>query len=265
MSKIGFIGCGNMGGALIRAAAKVLDPKDILITDTDTAKGEALAAETGACFTDAAALAGTADMIFLGVKPQVMEGMLGGIASILASRTDHFVLVTMAASLSMARIRAMAGGEYPIIRIMPNLAASVGEGMILYTSEGTEEEELALFCTVLSKAGRLLPIKENLIDAGSAISGCGPAFVCMMAEALADAGVAIGLTRANALLLAEQTLLGTAKQLMETGVHPEALKDAVCSPGGTTIAGVLAAEKAGFRDAASDAVLAAYKRTVEMR
>jgi pyrroline-5-carboxylate reductase len=261
MEKYGFIGCGNMGGALIRAAAKAVSPKNIWITDKDAAKQDALAKETGAAVKDIKEIASKCSCIFLGVKPQVIADMLAEIKKTLAGRKDHFVLVSMAAGISIERIIKMAG-DFPIIRIMPNIPASVGEGMILYCSHKTVKADVDSFLKAMSKAGKLSAIDEKLIDAGSAVSGCGPAYAFMFIEALADGGVDCGLPRAQAQLLAAQTLLGAAKMVMETGKHPGELKDAVCSPGGTTIEGVLALEQGGFRGAASEAVVAAYEKTL---
>ena len=129
---------------------------------------------------------------------------------------------------------------------------------------GQVQEAIDGFLGAMKEAGKFCRLDEKLIDAGTAVSGCGPAFVCLMAEALADGGVQAGLPRDKALLLAEQTLLGTAKMLLETGVQPGALKDAVCSPGGSTIAGVHALEEGAFRATAADGVLAAYERTQEL-
>ncbi len=260
--KIGFIGCGNMGGALAISAAKS-SGNQIYLNDKDSEKALALAQKISAEVISIRELAESCDMIFLGVKPQFMAEMLREITDSLAKRADRFLLVSMAAGLSVSKIKAMAG-DYPIIRIMPNLAVSVGEGTILYCSEDTSEEELSSFLKIMEFAGKLCPLPEELIDAGSAISGCGPAFAFLFLESLADGGVACGLPRAQAQLLAAQTLLGSAKLLQESGKQPGELKDAVCSPGGSTIAGVLKLEESGFRAAAADAVLAAYRRTLEL-
>ena len=204
------------------------------------------------------------DVIFLGVKPQMMADMLAGIAPILAKRSGRFVLVTMAAGLSMARVREMAGGAYPIIRIMPNTPASVGAGMIQYCSANVTAEEEQEFLKLMAPAGRLDAVPEALIDAASSVSGCGPAWVYQFIEALADGGVACGLPRAKAQEYAAQMVLGSAKLVLESGKHPGALKDAVCSPGGSTIQGVRVLEEHGFRGAVTDAVIAAYDKTKEM-
>ena len=266
MATYGFIGTGNMGGAVAKAAAKAVGGGNLFLANRTPAKAEALAAELGgrACDNGTAA---RQDYIFLGVKPQMMAGMLLGIRPVLRERMEKgetFTLVTMAASLTIEKIREMAGVEAPTVRIMPNLPVSIGKGVILYTASGAEKTLPGLL-EALAPAGMLLPVEERLIDAGSAVAGCGPAFACLFIEALADGGVACGLPRAQAQALALQMLAGTAELLLQTGQHPAALKDAVCSPGGTTIAGVHALEKGGFRAAAFDAVKAAYDKTLAMK
>lgn len=261
----GFIGAGNMGGALARAAAKAMAPENITLADQMTEKAEALAAQLGCHTADTLQVAQTCGFIFLGVKPQVMAQMLESIAPVLAARKDGFVLVSMAAGVCIADIRKMAGGDYPVIRIMPNIPASVGGGTILFdTTDNITEAAVAVFRNALSHAGLVDPLPEKLIDAGSALSGCGPAFVSLFVEALADGAVACGLPRDKALAYAAQTVAGTAKMLVETGMHPAVLKDAVCSPGGTTIMGVNALEMGAFRGCTMDAVRSAYQRTLEL-
>lgn len=260
----GFIGTGSMGGALARAAARTMDPAGILLSNRTPAKAEALARELGcrAATNEEAALCG---YVFLGVKPQMMQALLAQLSPILAARQDPFVLVTMAAGLTMAAIQAMAGGSYPVIRIMPNTPVAVGSGVILYdATDNVPPAALEQFRRNLSAAGILDPLPEALLDAGSAVSGCGPAFACLFLEALADGGVACGLPRAKAMTYAAQMLLGTAQLALETGTHPGALKDAVCSPSGSTIAGVRALEQHGFRAAAMEAVEAAFARNREL-
>jgi len=260
-----FIGTGNMGGALARAAAKKLPSGAILLANRTAAKAEALAKELR-CLTgtneDAAA---KGKYIFLGVKPQMMRGMLDSIAPVLKARSDRFILVTMAAGLTMEQISAMAGGEYPVIRIMPNTPCAVGAGVVLYDSNAlVTSGEIAEFTASLDGAGLLDQLDEHLIDAGSAVAGCGPAFASLFIEALADGGVTCGLPRAKALRYAAQMLEGTAKLMLESGQHPGAMKDAVCSPGGSTIAGVRALEEGAFRAAAINAVIAAHERNIEL-
>lgn len=266
MATFGFIGTGNMGGALARAARRRLPGDHILLANRTAEKARALAEELGCQAADSAAVAGSADFIFLGVKPQMMADLLGDIAPVLQARQGRFVLVTMAAGLTIARIRELAGGAYPVIRIMPNTPASIGEGMVLYACGGgvTQAEEQA-FLDAMAGAGRFSPLPEKLMDAGSAVSGCGPAFVDLFIEALADGGVACGLPRAAALEYAAQMVAGSARLVLESGTHPGALKDAVCSPGGTTIQGVRALEEAGFRGAVMDAVIAAYEKNRDLK
>jgi pyrroline-5-carboxylate reductase len=263
--KFGFIGAGNMGGALARAAAKAMDPKNITLADQLTEKAAALAAQLGCNTATAEAVAENCHVIFLGVKPQVMGAMLSQVAPVLAARKEGFLLVSMAAGVCIRDIRAMAGGEYPVIRIMPNIPASVGTGVILYdTTDNVTSEQLAAFRNAMAHAGLVDALPEKLIDAGSALSGCGPAFVALFVEALADGAVACGLPRDKALVYAAQTVAGSAKMLCEGTMHPGQLKDAVCSPAGSTIMGVHALEQSGFRGAAMDAVLAAYDKTLEL-
>lgn len=260
--RIGFIGCGNMGAALARAAAKRTDK--LLLANRTPEKARTLAAELGCAAADNGQVARDCDLIFLGVKPQMMGSLLEELAPVLAERADRFVLVTMAAGLKISAIRALTGGDYPVIRIMPNTPVSVGEGMLLYCAEGATAEELSAFTTLMSGAGALDELPEQLIDAGSALSGCGPAFVYPFLEALADGAVACGLPRAKAQQYAAQTLIGAARLALESGEHPGELKDAVCSPGGSTIQGVRALERGGFRSAVMEAVIAAFEKTIEL-
>ena len=256
----GFIGTGNMGGALATAAAK---NAEVLLYDRDSRKASTLAENLG-CKAGTLNNAAACDFVVLGVKPQMMGELFEELAPLLKKRTDRFVLLSMAAGVSMAQIRSYAGQDYPIIRIMPNIPVSVGAGMILYDQIDVTQEELSAFIQTFSEAGRLKALPEKLIDAGAAVSGCGPAFAAMFAEALADGGVACGLPRKDAAVLAAQTLFGSAKLLLEMQWHPGELKDAVCSPGGTTIAGVQALENDGLRAACMDAVVAAYKKTAKL-
>ena len=251
METIGFLGCGNMGGAIARAVCKAADPKKVYLANRTTAKAQALAKELGCKVATNAEVAAECDLIFLAVKPQMMEALLAPLKFSLDG-------------LSIARIQEMAGEDFPVIRIMPNTPASVGEGMIQYCSSNVTAEEEEAFQKIMAPAGRLDAVPENLIDAASCVSGCGPAWVYQFIEALADGGVACGLPRAKAQEYAAQMVLGSAKLVLESGQHPGALKDAVCSPGGSTIQGVRVLEEHGLRGAVMDAVLAAYDKTKEM-
>ena len=261
----GFIGTGNMGSALATAAAKVMAPETIFLTNKTQSKAETLADVLGCHAVSTAEVASQCSYIFLGVKPQMMSGLLTELAPVLAARKDRFILVTMAAGLTMADIQAMAGGSYPVIRIMPNTPVAIGQGVVLYDATAdVTADELTLFCHNLSEGGLLDRLPEHLIDAGSAVAGCGPAFADLFVEALADGGVANGLPRAKAQAYAAQMLKGAAALILESGQHPGQLKDAVCSPGGSTIAGVRALEQRAFRAAVMEAVDAAVKRTKEL-
>ncbi|MBQ1230331.1 MAG: pyrroline-5-carboxylate reductase [Clostridia bacterium] len=262
----GFIGCGNMGGTLAESVAKTVLGEQIMVCDAVFEKAERLAMSCGMQVTDLISLAKSSQYIFIGVKPQGAAKLFDTIRPILQKRKDPFVLISMLAGTSIATLTELAGCKCPIIRIMPNTPASVGEGMILYDyNSAVSEEQLSEFTNAFSEAGRLDHLPEASIDAASALSGCGPAFVFLFAEALADAGVECGLKREQANLYAAQTLLGSAKLLLESGKHPGVLKDAVCSPGGTTIAGIHALEEGGFRAAAINAVTAAYEKTLKLK
>lgn len=263
--KIGFIGCGNMGGALAKAVIKSLAADRVMIAEKDEARAAAFAKEHRVTVGTMASLAAECRYLFLGVKPQVFDAVATELAPYLAARQGECTVVSMAAGITTERITALLGEGCPVIRIMPNLPVAAGEGMILYTSTPTvTEATLEEFVSILKEAGRLTRLDEKLIDAGTSVSGCGPAFVCLFLEALADGGVQCGLPRDKALILAEQTLLGTAAMLLATEGHPAALKDAVCSPGGSTIAGVHALENSAFRGTVSEAVLAAFRRNCEL-
>lgn len=265
MSKIGFIGTGNMGGALARAVGK--SGHTLYLSDFFKDKAEALAIEIGknAKASDNKEIVETCDMIFLGVKPQMLPELAKELADGLAARKTHVCLVSMAAGISLERIGKLFGDTLPAIRIMPNTPAAIGQGMILIcANQNATEDDKTLLSGALSNAGKLDTIEERLIDAASALSGCGPAFVCLFVEALADGGVRCGLPRDKALSYAVETLKGTAALIAETGKHPAILKDEVCSPAGSTIEGVTALEDGGLRALAIEAVTAAYERTKEL-
>ena len=263
--KIGFIGCGNMGGALAIASANSIGGSFIYVSDADNEKAKEFASKNNVNVTSAKVVAEECDFIFLGVKPQVLKSVCSELAPILKARKDHFVIVSMAAGVKLCDLEVMCEGAFPIIRIMPNIPASVGAGMILYTgNESVTAEDFENFTKSLEKAGMLDSIEEAKIDAASAISGCGPAFVFMFIEALADGGVKCGLPRDKALLYAAETLFGASKMVIDTNEHPGKLKDAVCSPAGSTIEGVNALENGSFRADVMNAVDKSYKRTVEL-
>jgi pyrroline-5-carboxylate reductase len=257
---IGFIGCGNMGGAIAKAVAK----KDVtlMLSDSFKEKAEDLANEIGGKVSNNTEIAKNADLIFLGVKPQVLSSTICEIKDIIK---DETIVISMAAGVNTDKIKGFFGREIKLIRIMPNTPVSVGKGMILYSpTESVLKEEVSAFEDIMSEAGRLDRIAEGLIDAGSALSGCGPAFVFMFIEALADGGVAAGLPRDKALIYATETLIGSAELLKTSGKHPEELKDAVCSPAGSTIEGVKTLENGGMRGTVMTAISNAFNRTKEL-
>jgi len=257
--KYGFIGCGNMGGALAKALAK--STKDILIADKNE-KVKEFAAELGAEF-GSVEQAAACEYVFLAVKPQMVEAVLAPLHGIFASKKP--VLISMAAGLSVAQIQTFAGADLPIIRIMPNTPCAVGKGMISYCyNSQVTEEMITTFLSDMANAGRFEQLDEKLMEAATAVAGCGPAFMYMFIEAMADGAVVCGLPRDKAIAYAAATMEGAAKMVLQTGIHPGALKDAVCSPGGSTIVGVNALEENGFRGTVMDCVIAAYEKSVEL-
>ena len=258
--KYGFIGCGNMGSSLVRALHK--STTDIAIADFSE-KSKEFAKELGITHTDNESLVKNCDRIFLAVKPHIIAPCLAPLKSLLAEKKP--LVISMAAGVEIAQIEAAIGQKLPIIRIMPNTPVAVGKGMITYcTNELVTQEMIDDFLADMQYAGKLDAIPEKLIDAASALAGCGPAFMYMFIEALADGAVACGLPRDKAMLYAAATVKGSAALILESGMHPGQLKDAVCSPGGTTIAGVKALEEGGLRKSTISAVTAAYNRTLEL-
>ena len=262
--RIGFIGVGNMGGVLARAACRSVGAEYISVSSRTPESARAFAERNGVKASSNKEIAEDADMIFIGVKPNQISGVFDEIAPVLGARIDRVLLVSMAAGVSAGKISALAGGR-PVIRIMPNTPCRIGSGLITYCTSGdvTAEEKKNLE-SVLACAGSLCELPEPLIDPACALAGCGPAFVYIFIESLADAAVSAGLPREKALEFAARTVSGAAETVLQTGLHPGILKDEVCSPGGSTIAGVKALEDGGFRAAAENAVLAAYRRTLEL-
>jgi len=260
--KVAFIGCGNMGGALALSAAK--SGCSLMLCDPDSTKANALADATGGKVATNEECAQTAQYIFMAVKPQIIGDVLKGMAPTLASRTDRYVIVSMAAGVKIATVHSHLGFKCPTIRIMPNTPASVGAGLILCCSEDTTDKEGQEFFELMDNAGALDAIPEELIDSASALSGCGPAFVYQFIEALAEGAVEAGLPYDKALIYAELTVMGAAGLAMQSGKPPAELRDAVCSPGGSTIEGVKVLDKGPFRSTVKEAVMASYKRTKEL-
>lgn len=257
MKTLGFIGTGNMGSALAKAASRT-EGNQLLLVNRHPEKAEKLSSEIGGRVASQAEAVSESDYLFLGVKPVMLPALAETLGPQLSSRQSRFVLVSMLAGITISDLQSRLHHPYPVIRIMPNTPVSVGEGTILYCcNEDVTAEEEAGFLAAMRAAGRFVKLEERLFEAGMAVSGCGPAYVDIFVEALADAGVACGLPRRDAIMLAAQMTLGSAKLILESGKHPGELKDAVCSPGGTTIQGVRALEDCGFRSAVIAAVIAA--------
>ena len=258
--KYGFFGCGNMGGAIAKALSKAT--KDIALADI-SGINKTLAAELGVSHADNAFVAANCDRIFLAVKPHLVKGCLAPLREALAERKP--LIITMAAGVEIKQIEEYAGTRLPIIRIMPNTPTAIGKGVIQYChNDLVTEEDLQDWLGDMRFCGMVDPLNESLIDAASAISGSGPAYMYVFLEALADGAVACGVPRAKAYEYAAMTMIGSAEMYLQTKTHPGALKDAVCSPGGSTIAGLRAMEKGGFRSAAMEGVIATYKRNKEL-
>jgi pyrroline-5-carboxylate reductase len=260
--KYGFLGCGNMGGAIATALSK--STKDIFLASRSKSSAEALAQKLGCSARESnEEIVSSCDVIFLAVKPQMMQAVLAPLVELL--QLNKPVLVSMAAGLTVARIEAMAGGNLPVMRIMPNTPVSIGCGMTTYCHNSlVDKAQVDSLLYDLRLAGYFDEVEETQMDAATAAAGCSPAYTYMFIDAIAQGAAACGLPREKALQYAAHTLLGTAQLLLETGKHPGVLKDEVCSPGGSTIQGVLALEAGGFRAAAADAVASAFEKTKEL-
>lgn len=263
MPTFGFIGTGRMGGAVAKALAKNVPAGNIFLHNRTEEKARALALALD-CQTATLTQAAQCDYVFLGVKPQNMAALLQQLAPVFAQKAP--ILVSMAAGLTIADLQSMAGGSYPVIRIMPNTPVEVGCGMISYcASENVDRAALDAFVTALEAAGVLDALPEALMDAGTAVAGCGPAFAYLFLDALASGGEKCGLPREKALTYATQMLLGAASLAQKTGTPPAQLRDAVCSPGGSTIEGVRTLQAECFCEAVEHAVQASYRRNQELR
>ena len=279
---IACIGSGNMGSALMKGIARTVDGADIGFADRDMEKAAAAAAamDFGArVYASNTEAAEKADYVFLAVKPQVLGKVLAEIAPVALSRLETGrmpALVSMAAGWGIDRIRAAIAGDanasanmpaanVPVARIMPNTPALISKGMIaLAVSSEFPAEKTAALETMLGGAGTVDVVGEHGLDAITGLSGSGPAFAYLFIDALADGGVLAGLPRDKALLYAANTVFGSAAMVLETGKHPGELKDMVCSPGGTTIAGISALEAGSFRSTVIKAVEAAWRRSMAL-
>lgn len=256
MLKLGFLGVGNMGGAILRGvlAANYLEQEDIAVCRRNRRKLEALSDEFPGltCTESAVELAEMCEMIILAVKPQYLGEILEEIHDELSEKA----VISIAAGWTMNQLSdALQGTGATFLRVMPNTPAMVGEGMSAICEETTfDQDDFEFAKGIFDSVGRTVVLPERLFDGVIAISGSSPAYVYMMIEAMADAGVKEGLPRSVAYEMAAQTLLGSALMVLQTGMHPGALKDAVCSPAGTTIDAVAELERKGFRGAIMDAM-----------
>jgi pyrroline-5-carboxylate reductase len=259
------LGCGQMGGALARGwmGAGVLDPARTRLYDTVTVAAQNLADQTGASVSPTAADAvDGADILLVSVKPHLVRPVLEGVRAALPS---HCLVLSVAAGVRLADLQGAVHPTSPVIRVMPNTPALVGAGASAFCRGPHATDAYAATAeTLFGAVGRAVEVDEGQIDAVTGLSGSGPAYFYLIIEALADGAVRAGLPRAVARTLAAQTALGAAKMVLETGQHPAALKDAVTTPGGTTITGLAVLEQAGVRGALIEAVRAAAERAREM-
>lgn len=255
MTKLGFIGCGNMASAIIGGiiAKGLAAQQDVLASNHSQTSADAAHENLGIkTTTNNLEVVEWADVLFLSVKPQKYQVVIEQIRPVLKS--DQIV-VTIAPGKTLSWLADRLGAQAKIVRTMPNTPALVGEGFTSYcANQNVSEDELAFVVRLLSSFGVALELDEPLIDAASAVGGSAPAFVYAFIEALADGGVSEGLPRAQAVQIAAQTVLGSAKMVLDTGKHPGQLKDEVCSPAGSTIKGMESLEKDGFRGSVIGAV-----------
>lgn len=266
MLKIGLIGCGKMGGALLQGVCAALDGKqDLHVALCDAVPAavkslrESLSVETSA--GTAAQTAADSDVVLLAVKPQDLQPLCQNLSQLSGER----LYLSIAAGISIADLESWLGSRQRVIRAMPNTPALVGAGAAAFSRGGSATDADAdLARTILGSVGTVDEVSEKLLDAVTGLSGSGPAYIYTVIEALSDAGVLKGLPRATALRLAAQTVLGAAKMVLDTGKHPASLRDEVTSPGGTTIAGLAQLEAHGLRHALIQAVSTATERSREL-
>ncbi|MEO5716577.1 MAG: pyrroline-5-carboxylate reductase [Luteolibacter sp.] len=264
--KLGVIGCGKMGTALVQGAirAGVVKSEDVTGCDPFAGSREAFAKATGAkVTTDIAEAAAASDVLLLCTKPQDALSALADAARAAAGKER--LVISIAAGLTLAALESAVPENFRIIRTMPNTPALVGKGAAAFclgTRATAADGESAQ--SLLAAVGLAVQVPEKLMDAVTGLSGSGPAYIYVVIDALADGGVRVGIPRADAVKLAAQTVLGAAAMVLETGEHPAVLKDMVTSPGGTTIAGLAELERHGLRSALIEAVGTATRRATEL-
>lgn len=263
--RIGFIGAGNMAEALVRGLlqAGLFRPQDILASDIKEERLRLFKENFGVeTYEDNAEVAKRAEILLFAVKPQDMGSVLKGLAPFV---DETKTLISIAAGVPIAFIGEKLAKKARIIRVMPNTPALILEGAAgLAKGEHATTEDVEIALRIFQAIGKAVVVEEKLLDAITGLSGSGPAYIALVIEALADGGVKMGLPRDVALLLSAQTVLGTAKMILEAKKHPALLKDMVASPGGTTIAGLHALEMGGLRAALISAVEAATRRSQEL-
>jgi len=262
--RLGFLGAGNMSGALIKGLLHGgISPSRIIASDVRTERLDALRAQHGIeTTTDNPTLVGQSDVLVLGVKPQVIDRILSEIGKDV--RADQLV-VSVAAGVPIEALEARLPQGSRVVRAMPNTPATVRAGATgIAGGAHARADDIRIARELFEAVGRVVVLDESLLDAVTGLSGSGPAYVMLIIEALADGGVKVGLHRDTALLLAAQTVFGSAQLLLETGEHPGRLKDMVTSPGGTAIAGLHTLESGALRKTLIDAVEVASKRAAEL-
>ncbi len=262
--KIGFIGGGNMAGAMIRGILKggLAKPDEMMVSDINPKTLEAISKETGILTGTNKETTAFADVLYLAVKPQFFEGMLEDIAPAVS---EDMLIVSIAPGKTIAWIKERIGRPCKLIRTMPNTPALVGEGMMgICPDENVTPEETEVVRRICESFARTEVLPEKLMNVVTGVSGSSPAYVFMLIEALADGAVADGMPRAQAYRFAAQAVLGSAKMVLESGKHPGELKDMVCSPGGTTAQAVRVLEEKGFRSAVIEAVIACDRKSEQL-
>jgi pyrroline-5-carboxylate reductase len=263
--KVGVIGCGKMGTALVEGAIRsgAVAAADVIGVDPVQGAREQFANSTGAAVANEISALGAMDVILLCTKPHDVAAALREAST--AIHGKPLLVISIAAGITLDTLEMTADENLRVIRTMPNTPALVGKGAAGFCLGSRATREDADFARLLlSSVGMAVEVPERLIDAVTGLSGSGPAYVYLFIEALADGGVRVGLPRADALRLAAQTVLGAAAMVLETGEHPAILKDMVTSPGGTTIAGLAELERHGLRSALIGAVTAATRRATEL-
>lgn len=259
--KIGFIGAGNMAGAIVRGmVSSGVRGGDILVYDVDTAKQVALFEECGVCMCGSAdEVVFGADAVVLAVKPQVFPSLLPRLAP--ALQKCRPLIISIAAGKTLASIEELVGAGLAVVRVMPNINAKVGEAMSAYCANAAvTDAQRETVVRVFDAVGQTIEIPESLFSTYAALAGCSPAYTLLYMDALAEAGVKYGISKELSLKIVAQAVLGTARLLQESGDHPRSLADQVCSPGGTTIEGVIALQKNGFENAVLEAARASMEK-----